>query len=196
MRNAELLNLARAVLIRNQPKIRDSAWDSRGTPTETLSQCHQPAGTVKTEVNQQNNARVPLSHALGDGTLGQQQNPGTPPGTVAGHPYAGAVAALRSTCPAFVDKEDWQQAITDSDNFLAKWAAHADGLGWSAQNLFGLHSPPEQPGPRYRRLSRVDCAGLIWLLRGRAVVALTQASATIGTNSGGALIYRKGTAHE
>jgi hypothetical protein len=50
--------------------------------------------------------------------------------------------------------------------------------------LFGLHDPPEQPGPTYRRLSRYDATGLIWLLHGRPVVALTANRAVIGRVDG------------
>ena len=35
-----------------------------------------------------------------------------------------------------------------------------------------LESIPEKPAPNYRRLSRYDETGLIWLLRGRPVVAI------------------------
>jgi hypothetical protein len=43
--------------------------------------------------------------------------------------------------------------------------------------LFGLHKPPVKPHPSYRRLSRYDETGLIWLLEGREVVALTEETA-------------------
>jgi hypothetical protein len=52
-------------------------------------------------------------------------------------------------------------------------------LGWTARDLFGLHRPPEKPHPSYSRLSRYDETGLIWLLQGREVVALTEATAAI-----------------
>ena len=35
------------------------------------------------------------------------------------------------------------------------------------------------PAPSYRRVSRYDETGLIWLLRGRAIVALTATEAAI-----------------
>jgi len=55
------------------------------------------------------------------------------------------------------------------------------------QDLFGL--PPEQPGPNYR-LSRYDVIGLIRLLHGRPIVALTADRAVIGTAGGGVTFYR------
>ena len=52
----------------------------------------------------------------------------------------------------------------------------AEALGWTAKHLFGLHKPPNRPHPSYSRLSRYDETGLIWLLGGREVVALTEAT--------------------
>jgi hypothetical protein len=45
--------------------------------------------------------------------------------------------------------------------------------------------------PNYRRLSRYDETGLIWLLRGRPVVALSDATAAIEQSTGAVTIYRK-----
>jgi hypothetical protein len=57
--------------------------------------------------------------------------------------------------------------------------------------LFGLHTPPANPHPSYRRLSRYDETGLIWLLKGREVIALTAATAAIRWPSGSVTVYRK-----
>jgi hypothetical protein len=57
-------------------------------------------------------------------------------------------------------------------------------------DLFGLHAVPARPAPSYSRLSRYEATGLLWLLQGRAVVALTDTTATITTPSGGTLTYR------
>jgi hypothetical protein len=43
--------------------------------------------------------------------------------------------------------------------------------------------------PSYRRLSRYDQTGLIWLLQGRPVVALTEAAAAIQNSTGAITIY-------
>jgi hypothetical protein len=65
-------------------------------------------------------------------------------------------------------------------------------LNWSSRDLFGLHTPPEKPHPSYRRLSRYDATGLIWLLQGREVVALTSDSASIrNPKSGVVTVYRR-----
>jgi hypothetical protein len=67
----------------------------------------------------------------------------------------------------------------------------AEALGWTARDLFGLHQPPAKPHPSYRRLSRYDETGLVWLLQGREVVALTETTASIRGAAGNITIYRK-----
>jgi hypothetical protein len=63
-------------------------------------------------------------------------------------------------------------------------------LAWTAHDLFGLHPVPECPAANYSRLARYDETGLIWLLRGRPVVALTETDAAIrGATT--VLVYRK-----
>lgn len=106
------------------------------------------------------------------------------------NPYGEVVAKLRSKCPARIDPDRWEQAIRDADSFLSQWGAQALALGWTADELFELHTPPKQPRPNYSRLSRYDETGLIWLLRGRLVVVLTETTAAIQTDTGN-LIYRK-----
>ena len=49
---------------------------------------------------------------------------------------------------------------------------------------------PERPTANYRRLARYDLTGLIWLLKGRPVVALTSDSAAIQQPTGTVLRYR------
>ena len=101
--------------------------------------------------------------------------------------YAPALAALSAKCPDYVPGNRWHQAIADATAFTSKWGALAQAFGWTAHELFGLHTPPETPAPNYSRLSRYDETGLVWLLRGRPVVALTETTATIQ----GATAYRK-----
>ena len=105
--------------------------------------------------------------------------------------YAPTFAALERQCPDHVAPNDWQQAIEDARRFLLRWGEQADSLRWTARDLFGLHIPPAKPAPNYRRLSRHDCTGLIWLLHGRPVVALTASSAAIENPSRAVTVYRK-----
>jgi hypothetical protein len=105
--------------------------------------------------------------------------------------YSQALAALRADCPAYVDAADWQQAIEDAHRFVAQWGKQAEALDWAPADLFGLHIPPEKPAPNYRRLSRYDQTGLIWLLHGRPVIALTATEAAIRCPDGAILSYRR-----
>jgi hypothetical protein len=106
-------------------------------------------------------------------------------------PNARAVAALSESCPALVEVQRWEAAKVDAEAFLRRWGEQAQALGWTARDLLGLQAIPEHPAPSYRRLSRYDATGLIWLLKGRPVVALTEATAAIENPTGAVTIYRK-----
>ena len=104
--------------------------------------------------------------------------------------YSDLLAALQSKCPELIEPSRWQQVIRDADSFLAAWGAQAHTLGWTTRDLLGLHPVPERPVANYRRLSRYDETGLIWLLRGRPVVAMTETTAAIQL-PGGMTVYRR-----
>jgi len=108
----------------------------------------------------------------------------------AGH-FKRTFAHLQLKPPAMVDVARWRQCVEDGKRFLAAWGEQAEALGWDARDLFGLHAPPEKPHPSYNRLSRYDGTGLIWLLEGRPVVALTEATAAIENPTGNVTVYRK-----
>ena len=137
---------------------------------------------------------VPQSRALGNETVGHPPKSGTGLGTVAGQsgdfPFAEALNDLEQRCPDYVEPDRWQQCVEDAQRFLATWGDKAEALGWTADELFGLHTPPKHPHPSYSRLSRYDCTGLIWSLEGRRVVALSSDTAAVETGSG-TLTYRK-----
>jgi hypothetical protein len=98
---------------------------------------------------------------------------------------------LRDHRPDLIEESRWQQAVVDGETFLHVWGGQAAALGWTETHLFGLHRIPKKPSPSYRRLSRYDQAGLIWLLQGRTVVALTECSAAIQNPTGNITTYRK-----
>jgi hypothetical protein len=108
-----------------------------------------------------------------------------------GKPFGRVFEALESRCPDHVPVDRWQAAVEDGRAFLTRWGEQAEALGWTARDLFGLHTPPEQRHPSYRRLSRYDAAGLCWLLQGRPVVALTEATAAIENPTGAITTYRR-----
>jgi hypothetical protein len=101
-------------------------------------------------------------------------------------------SVLEQRCPEYVPVKRWQHAVEDGRAFLAKWGEQAEALGWTSADLFGLHPVPAKPHPSYSRLSRYDATGLIWLLQGREMVALTADSATIRNPiSGSITTYRR-----
>ena len=102
-----------------------------------------------------------------------------------------ALDQLERRCPDYIEPARWQQCIADASRFLASWDDKALALGWTAQELFGLHESPAKPHPSYGRLSRYDCTGLLWLLQGRHVIALTATTAAILGDTGNVTTYRK-----
>ncbi len=70
----------------------------------------------------------------------------------------------------------WQGLIDDAGLFLDLWATQVDGLGWSTQEVFGVHhAKPE---------TRIDLMGLVPCIDGRKVIAVSADSATIETLTG------------
>lgn len=102
-----------------------------------------------------------------------------------------AFTVLEHRCPDHVEPDRWQQAVEDGRRFLAQWDEQAALLGWTPQDLFGLHRVPDKPAPSYQRLSRYDLTGLIWLLRGKPVVALTTDTAAIQNPTSATTVYRR-----
>jgi hypothetical protein len=102
-----------------------------------------------------------------------------------------AFEALERRCPEGIEQEIWHQAVEDGRRFLNRWGDQAHPLGWTSEDLFGLDDVPINAASSYRRLSRYDKTGLIWLLRGWPVLALTRAAAAIKTPTGAILTYRK-----
>jgi hypothetical protein len=176
----DLLTLAHSVFCKKW----DCARDSRGEPAEKVSQATPSLGTAKIVEHQGDTLGVPLSHVLGHGTVGQREKPEAALGTVAGwSPYSAIAAALESECPVAVEPRRWRQAIADAAAFLATWGAQAHACGWTARELLGLH-PTAPP-------SRLDHMGLIWLLQGRPVIALTATEAVMRCQSGATLTHRR-----
>jgi hypothetical protein len=98
---------------------------------------------------------------------------------------------LERRCPDYIDVADWQLAVADGRVFLSSWGEQAEALAWTGRDLFGLAAVPERLVANYRRLSRYDLTGLVWLLKGRPVVALTDATAAIQSPAGAILTYRR-----
>jgi len=92
--------------------------------------------------------------------------------------FADAMKGLSSANPT-ADEARWQQALEDAMAFLTDWGTQAEAYGWTAEDLFGL----DESTP----LARYDRMGLIWLLKGRKVVALSENSATFDND----LVFRR-----
>jgi hypothetical protein len=106
-------------------------------------------------------------------------------------PYAETLDQLYRACPDYVEAECWRQCLSDAQHFLPEWGEQAESLGWTSRDLFGLAPVPDKPAANFQRLSRYDLTGLIWLLRGDQVVALTEATAAIRHASGNITVYRR-----
>jgi hypothetical protein len=73
--------------------------------------------------------------------------------------------------------------IGDARRFLELWGAQAAMLGWGDWELFGCHCRAPW--------GRIQGMGLILLLRGSEVVALTEREAALRTSRGARQTYRR-----
>jgi hypothetical protein len=84
--------------------------------------------------------------------------------------------------PCHIPPMRWGRFIDDCRRFLDEgWAAHAMALAWEPLELFGCD--------RIMPLARLDRAGLLWLLDGRKLLALTRDTAAISALSGANLTF-------
>ena len=77
----------------------------------------------------------------------------------------------------------WRDTLRDGELFLATWAMQAHELGWAELDLFGAH--------RIAPEARWDCAGLVLLIGGGRIVAMTASTAAIQRPSGSRLTYTR-----
>jgi hypothetical protein len=78
----------------------------------------------------------------------------------------------------------WLAFINDIGRFLdSPFCAVAMALGWGPYDLFGCD--------RDRPFARIDQAGLLWLLNGDRLFAMTENTATIETRTGARQTYRR-----
>ena len=93
----------------------------------------------------------------------------------------GILHMLSLSRPGCIKPDRWRLIIADSHRFVDRWGAQAVALGWSTFDIFGAH--PTHP------VERLDLAGLVILLHGDSLLALTADSARIRTTSGALLTY-------
>ena len=64
-------------------------------------------------------------------------------------PFVRVFEILQSRCPNWVPVDRWQQCVEDGNRFLAQWGGLAEVSDWTARDLFGLASVPDNPHPSY-----------------------------------------------
>ena len=87
------------------------------------------------------------------------------------------------SAPPGYPEHAWTQLLADAERFLDRWGTQAARLGWPAWELFGCH--------RRAPFGRIEGMGLVLLLRGKELVALTDAQAVIRTATGAHQTYRR-----
>ena len=89
----------------------------------------------------------------------------------------------RRSCPDWLPADRWNNVLSDAEIFLTRWGSAAHSLGWTALDLFSVHSLA--PG------ARVGWWGLLLLIRGGEVVVLTDSAATIRHLSNAVLTFKR-----
>ena len=95
----------------------------------------------------------------------------------------GAIKLRSMAGPTDINAERWRVILADAAAFMERFAAQAAVLGWITAEIWGVH--------RIAPLQRLDAAGLVVLLRGREIAALTEDRATIRTPTGKFLSFRR-----
>jgi TubC N-terminal docking domain len=80
----------------------------------------------------------------------------------------------------------WPQFIADAQAFCRDWAERAFLSGWAAWELFGCHCRAPW--------GRIQGMGLVLLLKGNPIAAMTPSEAVIRTRTGARQTYRRKSA--
>lgn len=82
------------------------------------------------------------------------------------------------------ERQRWQCFVNDVGLFLdSEFCAAAATLGWGPFNLFGCD--------RDRPFTRIDQAGLLWLLNSNRLLAISEDTAVIETGTGARQVFRR-----
>lgn len=93
------------------------------------------------------------------------------------------LVAMADEPPANVSPMFIHRVAADGSQLLGMWSGEIERLGWTALDLFGVHpSVPE---------SRFDVMGLVPMLRGGAVRAISPVDAVVGMPTGSILRYQR-----
>jgi hypothetical protein len=112
-----------------------------------------------------------------------EARPGAAPTAVPAEWVQGVARLAETPCPVRFPAPRWAAMVTDAETFLDSWAATAHRLGWPAWELFGCH--------RRAPWGRIQGMGLVLLLRGREIAALTATEAVIRTSTGARQTFRR-----
>jgi hypothetical protein len=83
-----------------------------------------------------------------------------------------------------VPQHRWVQFIDDAHTFIASgFAGQAAPLGWTDAELCGCDD--------IRPYARIDRMGLVWLIKGHRVVAVTADTTAIETEFGAQMTFRR-----
>jgi hypothetical protein len=132
---------------------------------------------------------VPSPMVWDSGTLRQAIDPAVI-AKIAGIPddwKAGYARLHVMPCPAAVSPDRWNQIIATGGALLAQWCTQLAGMGWTTADLFGAH--PKAP------LARYDCAGLVLLLPGCQIIAVTADQVKLRTRTGAIQTFYRSTSN-
>jgi hypothetical protein len=85
--------------------------------------------------------------------------------------------------PPIYPRQAWQQLIVDAERFLNGWAQQSAALAWQDWELFGCHCRAPW--------GRIQGMGLVLLLRGKELAALTATEAVIRSATGAHQTYHR-----
>jgi hypothetical protein len=86
-------------------------------------------------------------------------------------------------CPPGYPPAAWERALADAEEFMARWAAQAATLGWGDFEVWGVH--------RRAPWRRLEGRGLVPVLQGSKIGALTTTEALIVKPNGVRLTFRR-----
>lgn len=152
------------------------------TPLSTCGYALQGADTLGTVDTTRRSEAPPatVSHTVNSVT-GAEDNNGADDETE----WSAIVACLDPDLPpGDVPPRRWRRFVDDVGHFLdGGFAPKANALGWGLFDLFGCD--------RERPFARTDQAGLLWLLNGNRLVAVSENTAVIETRTGARQVFRR-----
>ncbi|NJO34417.1 MAG: hypothetical protein HC869_16110, partial [Rhodospirillales bacterium] len=97
---------------------------------------------------------------------------------------SGVDALLSMPRPKTYPANEWTTLLDDAVRFVKHWADQADRLGWKSWEIWGV----SRSAPRYR----FDGMGLVVMLHGQKIAALTAEAAVVETRTSNLLrFYRR-----